>query len=42
MMIMTFVFEQVIYRIEGAMGFHCNRETMKTDDKKKVYLRITD
>ena len=23
------IFEQMFYRPEGAMGFHCNREAMK-------------
>ena len=27
MMITAYIFEQMSLRFEGAMGFHCNRET---------------
>ena len=33
MMIIDFVFEQMLRRFDGAMGFHCN-----SDDKKKTLL----
>jgi len=41
MMITTYIFEQMFFRFEGAMGFHCNRKNGKKDDKKKVRLRLT-
>lgn len=35
MMITTLVFEQMSLRFEGAMGFHCNRETERQMTKRK-------
>ena len=35
MMITTSVFEKMCSRFEGAMGFHCNRETGRQMPKKK-------
>ena len=35
MMITTSVFEKMCSRFEGAMGFHCNRETGRQMPKSK-------
>ena len=34
MMITTFIFEQMLFRFEGTMGFHCNRKTGKQMTKR--------
>ena len=34
MMIIALFLKQMFCYFEGAMGFHCNREATKTDDKK--------
>ena len=35
MMITTLVFEQMSLRLEGAMGFHCNRKTERQMTKRE-------
>ena len=36
MMIMDFIFEQMFWHFEGAMGFHCNREATKQMTKRRL------
>ncbi|MBP5316011.1 MAG: hypothetical protein J6Y87_09145, partial [Muribaculaceae bacterium] len=35
MMITTLIFEQMFFRFEGAMGFHCNRKAKRQMPKRK-------
>ena len=37
MMIIDYVFEQMLCRFDGAMGFHCNREATKQMTKRRLY-----
>ena len=38
MMITAYIFEQMSLRFEGAMGFHCNRETGRQMPKRTISL----
>lgn len=38
MMIIEIVFKHMLRRFYSAMGFHCNQETTKHDDKKMALL----
>ncbi len=37
MMIITYIFEQMFCRFEGAMGLHCNREATRQMTKRWLY-----